>query len=760
MTGHKLTATLPKDLLAGLVVFLVALPLCLGVALASNAPPIAGLIAGIIGGILVGALSGSHTSVSGPAAGLTAVVAAQIATLGSFEAFLVAVVLAGVLQVIMGICRAGFISAFFPLSVIKGLLAAIGIILILKQVPHLLGYDADPMGDKSFLQKDGENTFSELAVAFFSVHPGAVLVGIASIGLIVLWDKVKVLKQSPVPAPLVVVVAGVLLNQLFRSIGGSLVIEPSHLVAVPVTDGPGDFIRNALIFPDWSILSNPVVYTSAVTIAVVASLETLLNVEAVDKIDPKQRATPTNRELVAQGVGNMAAGLIGGLPMTSVIVRSSVNINAKAETKVSAIWHGVLIIGCVMLVPGLLNEIPLAALAAILLMTGLKLASPKLMRQMWAEGQKQFFPFIITIVAIVLTDLLVGVLIGLAVSIGFILHNNARRPLRRILEKHVSGDVMHIVLANQVSFLSRASLEQALRSVPRGGHILLDASNTDYIDPDVLDLITDFRDTTTAAIGVKLSLKGFRDKYPQLQDHIQYVDYSSREMLQELTPERVLQLLQEGNERFLGCRPLTRDHNRLVEATSVGQFPMAAVLGCIDSRAPAEVVFDLGLGDIFSARVAGNVATPELLGSLEYACAVVGSKLVVVLGHTSCGAVNAAVDLLAAAKKASEATPCGNLDGLVTEIQQSINPATLKKPTEQWAPGEKAAFANEISRRNVIRTIRTIRQRSAALDRLVLEGKIAIVGALYDVTSGRVDFFQTAESSLQPLAVPMATWSD
>jgi MFS superfamily sulfate permease-like transporter/carbonic anhydrase len=754
MTGLKSTATLPKDLIAGLVVFLVALPLCLGVALASNAPPIAGLIAGIVGGILVGALSGSHTSVSGPAAGLTAVVAAQIAALGSFEAFLVAVVLAGVLQVIMGVCRAGFISAFFPLSVIKGLLAAIGVILILKQIPHLLGHDADPMGDKSFQQKDGENTFTELAVAFFEVHPGAVLVGVASIALIVFWDKVKLLKQSPVPAPLVVVVLGVLLNQLFHAIGGSLVIEPSHLVAVPVTAGPGDFISNALIFPDWSVLSNPVVYSSAVTIAVVASLETLLNIEAVDKIDPKQRATPPNRELLAQGVGNVAAGLIGGLPMTSVIVRSSVNINAKAETKVSAIWHGVLLIGCVMLMPALLNQIPLAALAAILLMTGLKLASPKLIRQMWSEGQKQFLPFIITIVAIVLTDLLIGVLIGLAVSIGFILHNNARRPLRRILEKHVSGDVMHIVLANQVSFLSRASLEQALRSVPRGGHILLDASNTDYIDPDVLDLITDFRDTTAGAIGVKLSLKGFRNRYPQLQDHIQYIDYSSREMLQELTPERVLQLLQEGNERFLGSRPLTRDQNRLVEATSAGQFPMAAVLGCIDSRAPAEVVFDLGLGDIFSARVAGNIATPELLGSLEYACAVVGSKLVVVLGHTSCGAVNAAVDLLAAAKKASEATPCGNLDGLVTEIQQSINPATLKKP-DQWSPGEKIVYANEISRYNVMRTIRMIRQRSATLDKLVLEGKIAIVGAQYDVTSGRVDFFQTTESSLQPLPVPM-----
>lgn len=754
MTGLKSTATLPKDLIAGLVVFLVALPLCLGVALASNAPPIAGLIAGIVGGILVGLLSGSHTSVSGPAAGLTAVVAAQIAALGSFQAFLVAVVLAGVLQVIMGVCRAGFISAFFPLSVIKGLLAAIGVILILKQIPHLLGHDTDPMGDKSFQQKDGENTFSELAVAFFDVHPGAVLVGIASIALIVFWDKIKVLKQSPVPAPLVVVVLGVLLNQLFQAIGGSLVIEPSHLVAVPVTAGPGDFIRNALMFPDWGVLSNPVVYSSAVTIAVVASLETLLNIEAVDKIDPKQRATPPNRELLAQGVGNIAAGLIGGLPMTSVIVRSSVNINAKAETKVSAIWHGILLIGCVMLVPALLNQIPLAALAAILLMTGLKLASPKLIRQMWSEGQKQFLPFIITIVAIVLTDLLVGVLIGLAVSIGFILHNNARRPLRRILEKHVSGDVMHIVLANQVSFLSRASLEQALRSVPRGGHILLDASNTDYIDPDVLDLITDFRDTTAGALGVKLSFKGFRDRYPQLQDHIQFVDYSSRELLQELTPERVLHLLQEGNERFLGSRPLTRDQNRLVEATSGGQFPMAAVLGCIDSRAPAEVVFDLGLGDIFSARVAGNIATPELLGSLEYACAVVGSKLVVVLGHTSCGAVNAAVDLLAAAKKASEATPCGNLDGLVTEIQQSINPATLKKP-DQWSPGEKVAYANEISRHNVMRTIRMIRQRSATLDKLVLEGKIAIVGALYDVSSGRVDFFQTTESSLQPLPVPM-----
>lgn len=746
--------TLRRDLIAGLVVFLVALPLCLGVAVASNAPPIAGLIAGIVGGILVGSLSGSHTSVSGPAAGLTAVVAAQIATLGSFEAFLVAVVLAGVIQILMGAFRAGFIAAFFPLSVIKGLLAAIGVILILKQIPHLLGHDADPMGDKSFQQVDGQNTFTELFASLFDIHPGALLVGLLSLGLLIVWDRIKFLKQSPVPAPLVVVLFGVALSLLFRQLGGSLAIQSSHLVGVPVTGGPVDFFKNALIFPDWGVLGSSKVYLAAVTIAIVASLETLLNVEAVDKLDPKQRATPTNRELLAQGTGNVVAGLLGGLPMTSVIVRSSVNINARAETKLSAIWHGVLLLGCVMLVPGVLNEIPLAALAAILLMTGWKLASPKLMRQMWSEGRAQFAPFIITIGAIVLTDLLIGVLIGLGVAIGFILHSNARRPLRRIMEKHISGDVLHIELANQVSFLSRASLEQSLRSLPRGGHILLDASNTDYIDPDVLDLITDFQDTTAKALGITLSLKGFRDKYPQIQDRIQFVDYSSREVQSALTPERVLQLFQEGNQRFLNGSRLTRDLGRQVGATSAGQFPMAVVLSCIDSRTPAELVFDLGLGDIFSVRIAGNIARDKVLGSMEYACAVAGAKLVLVMGHTSCGAVNAAVDLLCSKKTAAEATGCGNLDTLITEIQLSIDPATCPPPGGAWRPEEKAAYANEVARRNVLRTMRVIRQRSATLDGLVQAGKIAIVGCLYDVKTGQVSFFQTTDSSSSSAPLP------
>lgn len=748
----SLSVTLPKDLTASIAVFLVALPLCLGIALASNAPLFAGLISGIVGGIVVGILSGSHKSVSGPAAGLTAIVAAQIASLGSFEAFLAAVVIAGAIQVLMGTFRLGFIASFFPMSVIKGLLAAIGLILILKQIPHVFGHDSDVEGEMSFEQPDHENTFTELLATLSDILPGAAIIGIASVLFLMAWDKVKVLKKLPVPSALIVVVLGVGINLLLRKMGHAWEVKASHLVQVPAAKDFQAFL-GFLQFPGVEHFSNPLVFKAAITVALVATLETLLNLEAVDKIDPDQRQSPPNRELVAQGAGNLIAGLIGGLPMTSVIVRSSVNINAGGKTKLSAILHGVLLIVCVVTVPHWLNEIPLSALAAILIVTGLKLASPKLFKEMWGEGAPQFLPFIITIAAIVFTDLLTGVLIGLGVSILFILHSNLRRPLRRVMEKHAAGDVLRIELANQVSFLNRAALEKVFYSVPRGGRVLIDARGTDFIDPDIRDLLSDLRDKTAPARGIEVSFIGMKD-HNFFDDYVQFIDFTSREVQSGLNPQSVLEILQAGNQRFLAGERIQRDFGRQVAATAAGQFPMAAVLGCIDSRAPAEMVFDLGLGDIFSARVAGNIATSELLGSLEYACAVVGAKLVVVLGHTSCGAVNAAVDLLAAAKKASEATPCGNLDGLVIEIQQAINPATLKK-ADAWAPGEKAAYTNEISRLNVIRTIKTIRQRSATLDKLVLEGKIAIVGALYDVTSGEVSFFQTAESSTSKLSVPM-----
>lgn len=746
-------STFVDDLSAGLVVFLVALPLCLGVALASGAPIFSGILSGIIGGVLVGLISGSHTSVSGPAAGLTAVVAAQIHSLGSFEAFLMAVVLAGIIQILLSIARIGYIAAFFPSSVIKGLLAAIGIILILKQIPHILGHDSDPMGENSFFQPDNKNTFSELFESFFTIHPGALLISLVSISLLTLWDKIPFLKKSHVPSALVIVVLGVLLNQILQALGAPWGINPTHLVQVPVAETTREFF-SFLQFPSLKTLMNFGVYSAAITIGLVASLETLLNIEAVDKLDPLQRESPPNRELFAQGVGNIVTGLIGGIPLTSVIVRSSVNINAGVKTKVGTIWHGLLLFGSVLLIPAWLNTIPLAALAAILFVTGLKLANPQLILQMWKEGKNQFLPFISTIIAIVFTDLLVGILIGLCVAVGFILHSNMRNPIKKILEKHATGDqVLHIELPNQLGFLNRAALESTLRNIPRGGHVLLDAASTDYIDPDILDLIVDFQNTIAPAHGVQVSLKGFKNKYPRLEDQLQYLDFSHRELQDALTPQRVLEIFQEGNERFRNGTPITRDLNRLLNVTSTGQFPMAAVLSCIDSRTPAEIIFDLGLGDAFSVRIAGNIVSRKVIGSMEYACAVAGAKLILVMGHTSCGAIRTAVDLASSKKSISEATGFDsiNLEHIINEIKNSID-KTMSNNLKTSSPFQKEIYANEVAYRNVFRTIKLIRERSQVLDKLVQEGKIAIIGSMYDISSGEVSFFQSKLSSVFPLA--------
>jgi carbonic anhydrase/SulP family sulfate permease len=729
--------TVGRDLTAGLVIFLVALPLCLGVALASNAPLFSGVLAGIAGGILVGILSGSHTSVSGPAAGLTAIVASQLAVLGSFESFLLAVVIAGVMQIGLGLARAGTIAAFFPSSVIKGLLAAIGVILILKQIPHVLGHDTDPDGEMAFEQPDHENTFSEFGEMLFDMHPGAAVIGLASVVLLIAWEKYRPLKKSVVPAPLVVVLMGIGLSLLFRAVGGRWLIEPSHLVQVPVAESLAEF-RSFLILPDFSQWMNPAIYSAALAIALVASLETLLNLEAVDKIDPKQRSSPPSRELLAQGVGNIAVGLLGGIPITSVIVRGSVNINAGGQTKLAAIFHGVLLLICVIFLPAWLNLIPLSCLAAILLVTGIKLASPELLRQMWNQGRYQFIPFIVTVIAIVLTDLLIGILIGLAISISFILNSNLRRPVRRFVEKHLGGDVLHIELANQVSFLNRAALAKVLDNVPRGGQVLLDAQSTDYIDPDVLALIREFKDHKAQARGIKTSFIGFRNKYA-LHDQIQYVDYSTRELQDAVTPAQVLRILKDGHDRFRSGNRLTRIVNRQVTATAQGQHPLAVVLGCIDSRSPAELLFDVGVGDIFSVRVAGNIVSRKVLGSIEYACAVAHAKLVLVLGHTRCGAVTAAVNLLHSPQSAAEATGCQHLEFLLQDIQESIDPQLARK-LEQTSGADRLALIDEVARANVMRTVAALLQQSQTLASLVREGRIGIVGALYDVTNGDVTF--------------------
>lgn len=744
LTSTSIPFTLPREFTASLVVFLVAIPLCLGIALASNAPLLSGVLSGIVGGILVGLVSRSQTSVSGPAAGLAAIVVAQIAALGSFSAFQMAVVIAGVIQIALGLARAGGLAAFLPSSVVKGLLAAIGVLLILKQIPHLLGHDADPQGEMAFHQPDDANTFSELGHMLSHVHPGATVVGLGSVALLVFSAKLKPLKISVIPAPLLVVLFGSGLGLLFREIGGIWVIEPSNFVQVPIANGWAGFI-GFLQWPDFSQWSNAPVYSAGLAIAAAASLNSLLTLEAVDKLDPQQRTSPPNRELIAQGFGNIVVGMIGGIPITAEIVRSSVNVNAGGQTKLVTIIHGGMLLISVVFFPVWLNMIPLSCLAAILLVTGVKLASPALIKRMWDEGRYQFTPFILTVVAIVFTDLLIGVLFGLAVSLGFILNSNLRRPILRFVEKHLGGDVLHIELSNQVSFLNRAALHKVLDNIPSGGHVLLDAQNTDYIDPDVLDLIRDFNEEMAPARGVQVSLIGFRRKY-QLVDRTQYVDYSTRELQAQLTPAQVLQILNDGHERFRTGQRLTRDLGRQIRATAGQQHPLAVVLSCIDSRAPTELIFDLGLGDILSIRIAGNIISREVLGSMEYACAVAGAKLILIMGHTRCGAVTAAVKS-ACSPESVQATDCQHIEPIIQFIQQSIDPVTCQGMKEM-PDCDSQAEVDAVARRNVSRVSEMVLMQSQLLERFHHEGRVAILGAIYDVATGDIEFLPHADECL------------
>ncbi len=734
-------STLASDLKSGLVVFLVALPLCLGIAQGSGegVPLMAGILAGIVGGLVVGILSGSHTSVSGPAAGLTAVVAHQLSILGSFEAFLLAVVLSGILQLVLGFCKAGSLAAFFPSSVIKGLLSAIGVILILKQIPHLVGDDKDYEGDSAFLQPDDRNTFTELqAVLEGEWHYGALIIGLCSIGVLLMWDRVKILKNSLLPGPVIVVVLGVLLNLLFKHFGGPVIQAKEHLVEIPVLESLSQ-IDGLLTYPDFSQLGNSAIYVAAITIAIVASLETLLNLQAVDKLDTHGRVSPPSRELLAQGAGNIVSGLIGGLPVTSVVIRGSVNVNSGSRTKLSAVFHGLLLMICVALMPQYLNMIPLSALAAILIVTGFKLASPALFKQMASEGRYQFIPFIVTLVSIVRTDLLTGILIGLGVSVIFILSSNLRRPVKRTLETHLDGELMVIELSNQVTFLNRAAIDHALEEVTSGTHLMIDATETDYIDPDVLSLIRDYQSTRGPARGVDVSLRGFRQEY-KLEGGIRFIDYSTRELQDKLSPQQALAILKEGNRRFRTGNLLTRDFSSQVGGTAQGQNPFAAVLSCIDSRVPVELVLDLGIGDIFSVRVAGNVPGPTTLGSLEYAVAVSGVKLVLVMGHTRCGAVSATVDLLCAQKTAKEMTGCDHLHSIVDHIAPSLDKdrcLLLNNPSQE----QSDELINDVVRKNVRRTVERITEQSAVIRENMEAGKVMVIGAIYDVTTGDIEFF-------------------
>ncbi len=509
----NLFSNLKSDFASGLVVFLVALPLCLGIALASGAPLFAGIISGVVGGIIVGYLSQSHLSVTGPAAGLTAIVLVAITDLGTFNAFLLAGLIAGCIQLILGFVKAGSISNYFPNNVIEGMLAGIGVIIFLKQIPHAVGLDKDYFGDLSFFQEDGKNTFSEIIGVFQDMQIGSLIITLVSLSILIVWNRIKFLQKIKlVPAALVAVLVGILLNEFFIHSNNGFAVSADHLVKLPVPQNL-DELAAIFVFPDFTAITNSKVWIVGVTIAIVASIETLLCIEAADRMDAQKRYTDTNVELKAQGLGNIISSLLGGLPMTSVVVRTSANNNAGAKSKMSAIIHGILLLISVLAVPALLNKIPLATLAAILLLVGYKLANPKIIKHFFEKGKYQFVPFIATFVAVVFTDLLKGVLLGMIISIIFVLKGNLKRAYHFRKEEYHDGDIIHIDLAQEVSFLNKASIKQTLMDIPENSKVIINAEDTVYIAHDVLDLIEEFKNIRAVDEGISVELIGFKDAY-------------------------------------------------------------------------------------------------------------------------------------------------------------------------------------------------------------------------------------------------------
>ncbi|MFI4918823.1 MAG: bifunctional SulP family inorganic anion transporter/carbonic anhydrase [Legionellales bacterium] len=723
------------DIVAAIVVFLVAIPLCLGIALASGAPLFSGILSGIIGGIVVGSLSGSHISVSGPAAGMAAVVVTAVAQLGDFNSFLLALALAGLFQIFIGSIKAGFVADYVPSNVVQGLLCAIGILLIIKQLPLAFTLSADFNELKTHLLETADAiTLSPILALSHHINSGAMLITFISLTVLIFFDttKHKILKE--IPAPIIVVIAGVLLNEIFLWTDSPLTQNSPQLVNIPHTTKLYDFFSH-MQFPNWSSWSNPNIYFYAIIIGIVASLETLLNFKAGEKLDKKKRHSSSNQELIAQGVGNVAAGLIGGIPITSVIVRTSINIQAGGSTKVATILHGVFILFAVMMLPKALNKIPLSSLAAILIFTGYKLNKPAIYRNIYAQGTDRFIPFIVTTVSIMAFNLLTGILIGLTCSLFYILKSNSLARIDIIKEIYPKGEISRLVLPQQMTFLNKAPLIAELDSIPKYSQLIIDARYTDYIDKEILELIKEFRDEQAPGKKIALNLTGFKDYY-DIHNFINFINVTTYDVQSNLSPAEVLSILHEGNQRFLYDTRIHRSNQTDIKHTATTQHPIAVVLGCIDSRVPVETIFDMSLGDMFCIRIAGNVVNDDILASIEYACNVVGAKLIVVLGHTRCGAIYSACDGI----------EMGHITQLLAKIKPAIQAETQTKSNRD---GNNATFVNSITQLNVANTLKNIYTSSSILRTMIDNNEIAMAGAVYDVHSGLVTYDNYAKELTQ-----------
>lgn len=719
-------SSVKQDGIASLVVFLIAIPLCLGIALASGASFLSGMISGIIGGIVVGYLSDSQVSVSGPAAGMVTIVLASTIALGSFQAFLLALVVAGILQMFIGSLRAGFIADYVPSSVIQGLLAAIGILIIIKQLPLAFGLSTHT-SDLILSLKSAQEAFSLIPLMHLIQHVSvpATIITLCSILILLTWEKLPFQLSKIIPAPIVVVAISILISIMLAKFSPHLALRSAHLVNITVSNSFHSLVSQ-LSYPAFNDWKNVNIYLYGGVIAAVASLETLLNLEATEKLDPHHRYCSRNKELVAQGVGNVLCGLIGGLPITSVIVRTSVNIQAGNRTKVSTILHGILLLLSFLLIPTWLNKIPLAALATILIVTGYKLARISLFRHMYQQGKATFSIFIVTVFAIVFTNLLLGILIGLTLGLFFILHQSSRYQFLQVKEKHTSGEVLRLIFPQQLSFLNKAAILNVFKKIPDNSKVILDAKNTNYIDNDILEIIKQFKEFQAPDRNIALNLMGLKPSY-NLKNQTNFITATTLDVQNRLTQKDILQVLKEGNQRFINNTPIHKDFKWQIKATSEAQHPIAVVLSCIDSRVPVEHIFDLNLGEVFVVRIAGNIVNPDILASIEFACEIAGAKLIIVLGHRRCGAVSAAC----------EDIKIGHLSQLLEKLKPAIN---IGNQIKDLHTESDLSFEDRVACINIDLVKNQLCQGSENLNTLLLTRKVGIVGAMYDLTTGKVTF--------------------
>lgn len=714
---------LEKDIPAGIVLFLVALPLCLGIALASGAPLISGLISGVIGGLVIGYISKSGTSVSGPAASVSAVVLVAIQTLGGFELFLVALVIAGIIQILLGVVKAGLIAEYMPTSIIKGLLAAIGVILILSQLPYAIGLDFDRELFLNFSTDYFANAGEIISLFFNSFSAGAVFLTLFSLFILIFWDKTPLKNFKLIPPALIVVILGVVINFIFKLFIPSLYLDGIHLVNIPKVDS----VFTIITFPDFSVIGNPEIWTTAITIAIIASVSTLLNIEATDNIDPHKRRTPPNRELIAQGIGNTLSGLIGGIAITSVVVRSSVNIEAGGQTKLTTIIHGFLLLMSVLFLSSVINLIPLATLSAILLLVGYKLASLTVLKQMYKKGWSQFIPFIVTIVAILLTDVLVGVLIGSGLSVFFLLRGNYYNPFFIENSKLVHGEVIKLELSNEVSFLNKASIKNTLWSVPDNSKVIIDATFSSYIDLDVVEILQDFENTFAKAHNIEVNMIGLKESY-DLGEEIDFVDKGLENAKLKSTPEDILQYFKDGNKNYIKGKLISHRLRNKELTDFVTISPLAIVVTCIDFREPMNMLVNTAMGDLTIFKASGNLADQNTITNIEIACKKQGAKLILLTGNSENSLI----------KEALQAHLNGKTSYLHPLIEEAVSAMNIEKM--ELTLENTTALADEISRFNTKISAEKLLTESEYLYKKVSEGKIGIATAFFDRTTAVVTF--------------------